>query len=96
MPFGYHDVPRASASVPACGPVHGGTAVTVHGSGFGNGTAYRCRFGGATVAASYDAAADALADALAARGSSFEDAVAAAALGCSSSALIKLLAQEKA
>ena len=44
--IGYHDVARASVSQPACGPVQGGALVTVHGSGFLNGTDYRCKFGG--------------------------------------------------
>ena len=48
-PFGYHDVARVSTSLPACGPVQGGALVTVHGSGFLNGTDYRCKFGGALV-----------------------------------------------
>lgn len=52
MAFYYHESPRASHSSPSCGPVHGGTAVQISGTGFANGTRYECAFGPTRVAAS--------------------------------------------
>lgn len=50
--FLYHETARASASSPACGPLHGGTSVRISGVGFANGTDARCAFGAVRVAAS--------------------------------------------
>eukprot|EP00966_Prymnesium_polylepis_P315885 7298406-Prymnesium_polylepis.1 len=60
VPFEYHDVVHASVSTPSCGPVHGGTRVTVHGAGFGNSTSPLCRFGTAVVGAIVNQSADAV------------------------------------
>ena len=46
--FWYRDRPEARTllAVPSIGPVHGGTAITVVGSGFGNTSGLRCFFDG--------------------------------------------------
>ncbi|MGZ0214397.1 MAG: IPT/TIG domain-containing protein, partial [Actinomycetales bacterium] len=44
--FTYYAAPRVSAFSPTSGPVSGNTNVTVYGSRFDAGLAYRCKFGG--------------------------------------------------
>ena len=51
-----YNAPHAVSSFyPERGPEHGATQVVISGAGFANGSDYKCRFGGSTVDASYDA-----------------------------------------
>lgn len=43
--FTVHGTPTVSSASPLSGPTSGGTLVQFLGSGFGDGSDYRCRFG---------------------------------------------------
>ena len=56
--YGFHGYSEVHAASPNSGPVVGGTLVTIDGVHLGNGSDYRCRFGGSTVNASYSVPRD--------------------------------------
>ena len=53
-PLHVYPPPVLAFTSPACGPVNGGTAVAVIGDKLRGGSAYRCRFGGLAVEATYE------------------------------------------
>ena len=54
VPFVYNAPHAVSSFFPERGPESGATQVVVSGAGFVSGSDYKCRFGGATVNASFD------------------------------------------